>query len=152
VQTVLKGFKNFLLRGDVVVIAVGLVTALAFSNLVKAFTDFVISPIIASAQGGRSFGLGWQLGAPGNRATYLDIGQLISAVIYFVLFMAVVYFLIVVPYRRFQARRGVRVFANTVPLKTCPACLSEDIPAAAPKCRYCATDQPPQGTDGVRTM
>jgi hypothetical protein len=45
----LKGFKNFLMRGDVIVVAVGLVVALAFSNLVKAFTDSIINPLIASA-------------------------------------------------------------------------------------------------------
>ena len=58
----LAGFKNFLMRGDVIVVAVGLVVALAFSNLVKAFTDNIINPLIASAQGGvKGPGLGWQL-------------------------------------------------------------------------------------------
>jgi large conductance mechanosensitive channel len=58
----LKGFKNFLMRGDVIVVAVGLVVALAFSNLVKAFTDNIINPLVAAAQGGvKGPGLGWQL-------------------------------------------------------------------------------------------
>ena len=48
----LKGFRNFLMRGDVIVVAVGLVVALAFSNLVKAFTDYIINPLIAAAQSG----------------------------------------------------------------------------------------------------
>ncbi|CCK25692.1 putative membrane protein [Streptomyces davaonensis JCM 4913] len=43
-RTVLKGFKNFLMRGDLITIAVGLVIALAFSTLIKAFTDYVINP------------------------------------------------------------------------------------------------------------
>lgn len=141
-QSVLKGFKNFLMRGDVVVVAVGLIVALAFSTLIKAFTDFVINPIIARAQGGKSVGLGWQLGAPGNQPTYLDVGSFISALIYFIIFMAVVYFLIVVPYKHAMKRRGVTVFGDPGPLKTCPACLSEDLPAAAAKCRYCGSDQP----------
>ncbi|MEU3652437.1 MscL family protein [Streptomyces sp. NPDC032161] len=139
----LKGFKNFMMRGDVVVVAVGLIVALAFSTLIKAFTDSVINPIIARAQGGRSVGLGWQLGQAGNKATYLDIGSFISAVIYFIIFMAVVYFLIVVPYKRYSARHGVVVFEEPGPVKTCPACLSEDLPAAATKCRYCGIEQPP---------
>jgi len=46
----LKGFRNFLMRGDVIVVAVGLVVALAFSTLVKAFTDDIINPLIAAAQ------------------------------------------------------------------------------------------------------
>ncbi|MFF4403357.1 MscL family protein [Streptoverticillium reticulum] len=139
----LKGFKNFVMRGDIVTVAVGLIIALAFSTLIKAFTDFVINPIIASLQGGRSMGLGWQLGHRGNKATYLDLGSFISALIYFLIFMAVVYFFIVVPYKHVQARRGVVVFGEPGPLKTCPACLSEDLPAAATKCRHCCADQPP---------
>jgi large conductance mechanosensitive channel len=138
----LKGLKNFLMRGDVIVVAVGLVVALAFSTLVKAFTDFVINPLVARAQGGQSVGLGWQLGHQGNAKTFLDLGSFISAVVYFLVFMAVVYFVIVVPYRRVSARRGVTVFGDPAPTKTCPACLSDDLPAAASKCKYCATDQP----------
>ncbi|MGO4427492.1 MscL family protein [Streptomyces sp. MCAF7] len=137
-----KGFKNFLMRGDVIVVAVGLIVALAFSTLIKSFTDSVINPIIARAQGGKSAGLGWQLGQGGNKTTYLDIGSFISALIYFLIFMAVVYFLIVVPYKAVQARRGITVFGDPGPAKTCPACLSGDIPKAAAKCRYCGTDQP----------
>ena len=138
----IRGFKNFLMRGDVVTVAVGLVVALAFSTLVKAFTDFVINPLVAAAGGGKSLGLGWQLGAAGNKATYLDLGSFISAIIYFIIFMAVVYFVIVVPYKAIQARRGVVVFGDPAPAKTCPACLSDDLPVGASKCKYCGTDQP----------
>ena len=73
---------------------------------------------------------------------FVDIGSLISAVIYFIVFMAVLYFLIVVPYKAMMARRGETVFGDPAPVKTCPACLSEDLPAAASKCRYCGIDQP----------
>ncbi|MGH3095664.1 MAG: MscL family protein [Streptosporangiales bacterium] len=138
----LNGFKRFLMQGDLITIAVGLVIALAFSTLIQAFTTYVISPLVAAAQGGNALGLGWQLGAKGNEATYLDIGSFISAVIYFIIFISVVYFLIVVPYRTYQARRGVEVFGEPAPTKTCPACLSGDLPAAATKCKYCATEQP----------
>ncbi|MEV4439935.1 MscL family protein [Streptomyces sp. NPDC049577] len=141
----LKGFKNFLMRGDLVTIAVGLIIALAFSTLIKAFTDFVINPVIARAQGGHGLGLGWQLGRAGNKATYLDLGSFLSAVVYFVLFMAVVYFLIVLPYQHIQARRGVVVFGDPVPVKTCPACRQEDVPATAVTCWHCGTGQPETG-------
>jgi large conductance mechanosensitive channel len=139
---VIKGFKNFVMRGDVIIIAVGLVIALAFSMLISAFTTDVINPIIARAQGAKSAGLGWQLGNTGNAKTFLDIGSFISAVIYFIVFMAVVYFVIVVPYRFVSARRGVTVFGDPAPAKTCPACLSDDLPLAATKCKYCGTEQP----------
>lgn len=131
------------MRGDVIVTAVGLVVALAFSNLVQAFTDNVIDPLVAAAQGGDAPGLGVQLGAPGNAATFLDLGALISAVVYFLVFMAVVYFVIVVPYRGVMRRRGRTVFGAPEATKTCPACLSDDLPTAARRCKYCATDQPP---------
>ena len=140
----IKGFKNFLMRGDVIVVAIGLVVALAFSTLIKAFTDSVINPIVARAQGGSStsLGLGVQLGASGDTKTFIDFGSFISAVIYFLVFMAVVYFVIVVPYRSISAKRGVTVFGDPAATKTCPACLSDDLPMAASKCKYCATDQP----------
>ncbi len=138
----MRGFKNFLMRGDVIVIAVGLVIALAFSMLITAFTTDIITPLVARLQGGKSPGLGVQLGQAGNTKTYLDFGGLISAIIYFVIFVAVVYFLIVTPYKHVQARRGQVVFGDPAPVKTCPACLSSDLPAAASKCKYCGTEQP----------
>ena len=132
----LKGFRNFLMRGDVIVVAVGLVVALAFSNLVKAFTDFIINPLIAAAQGGvKGPGLGWQLVAGGGDGTYLNLGAFISAIIYFIIYMAVVYFPIVAPYKLVMARRGRTVFGEPLPTKTCPACLSDDLNPAASRCK-----------------
>jgi large conductance mechanosensitive channel len=136
------GFKNFLMRGDIVVVAVGLAVALAFSALIASFTANIINPIVARAQGGHSIGLGVQLGNAGNKSTFLNFGALISSIIYFFVFMLVVYFVIVVPYRRVQARRGVTMFGPPAPVKTCPACLSSDLPAKASKCKYCGTEQP----------
>jgi large conductance mechanosensitive channel len=136
----MRGFKNFLMRGDVIVVAVGLVIALAFSTLVTAFTTDIINPLVQSFQGGKA-GLGVQIRA-NNPKTLVDFGSFISSVIYFVIFMSVVYFLIVVPYKLVQARRGQVVFGDPAPVKTCPACLSSDLPAAASKCKYCGTDQP----------
>lgn len=142
----IKGFKNFLMRGDVVVVAIGLVVALAFSTLIQAFTDAIINPLVAAAQGGSAPGLGVQLGDDGNTATFLDFGAFISALIYFVIFMAVIYFAIVVPYKAVEARRGVVAFGDPEPVRTCPACLSDDLPAAASKCKYCGTDQPAEAS------
>jgi large conductance mechanosensitive channel len=136
----MRGFKNFLMRGDVIVVAVGLVVALAFSGLIMAFTSDIINPLVQSIGGGK-VGLGVQIRA-GNPKTTLDFGALISAIINFVIFMAAVYFIIVVPYKMIQARRGQVVFGDPAPVKTCPACLSSDLPAAASKCKYCGTDQP----------
>jgi len=137
----LRGFRNFLMRGDVVVVAVGLVVALAFSNLVKAFTDSIINPLIAAAQGGvKGPGLGWQLVSGGGDGTYLNLGAFISAIIYFIIFMAVVYFLIVVPYKAVMARLGKTVFGDPAPTKTCLACRSDDLDPAATRCKHCGAD------------
>jgi large conductance mechanosensitive channel len=139
---VFKGFRDFIMRGDVITVAVGLVVALAFSNLVKAFTDSVINPLVAAAQPHATIGLGWQLGDdPHNKATFLDLGQFISAIIYFFVFMATIYVAIVLPYRHIQKRRGVSVFGEEPATKACSECCS-DIPEAAHKCKYCASDQP----------
>jgi large conductance mechanosensitive channel len=131
-----------LLQGNVVVIAVGLMVALAFSTLIKAFTDTILNPILNRFGGGSSIGMGVQLGDKGNPKTFLDIGTLLSAIVYFIVFMAVLYFVIITPYKMIMARRGETVFGDPAPVKTCPACLSDDIPAAASKCKYCATEQP----------
>ena len=84
--------------------------------------------------------LGWQLGNAGNKATFIDIGSLISAVIYFFAFMTVVYFIVVLPYNRILARRGITVFGAEPTTKACEDCLS-DIPEAARRCKHCGTEQ-----------
>ena len=98
----MRGFKNFLMRGDVIVVAIGLVVALAFSMLISAFTTYIINPIVASFEGGSINGLGVQLGKDHNPKTFLDFGSFISAIIYFVIFVVVVYSVIVVPYKHIQ--------------------------------------------------
>jgi large conductance mechanosensitive channel len=143
-MSVLRGFKNFLMQGDLVVVAVGLSIALAFSTLVKAFTDTVITPLVNAAGGGGTTGLGFTV-----RGQVVDLGAFVSALIYFVVFAAVVYFAIVVPYRIYQRRRGVAVFSEPAPTKACPACLSDGLPLEATKCRYCATALAPVDAGGA---
>ena len=136
----LKGFRDFVMRGDVITVAVGLVVALAFSTLVKAFTDSVINPLVAAAQPGVTLGLGWQLGNAGNKETFVDIGAFIGAIVYFIVFMTTIYLVIVLPYKHIQKRRGVTVFGDEPATKACGECMS-DIPEAAHKCKYCASEQ-----------
>src|SRR5689334_2021302 len=130
----MRGFKNFLMQSQLVVIAVGLSIALAFSTLVSAFTAAVITPLVNAAGGGGENGLGFRV-----RGQLVDLGSFLSAVIYFIVFVAVVYFAIVLPYRSYQRRRGVAVFTEPEQTKACPACLSDGLPLEATKCRYCGT-------------
>jgi large conductance mechanosensitive channel len=138
------GFKNFLMQGQLVVVAVGLSIALAFSGLVSAFTDSVITPLVNAAGGGGTNGLGFRV-----NGQLVNLGSLVSAVIYFVVFVAVVYFAIVVPYRAYQQKRGVAVFTEPPPTKACPACLSDGLPLEATKCRYCATELTVEASGGL---
>lgn len=136
----LKGFKNFLMQGDLIVIAVGLVVATAFSTLIKAFTDSVITPLVSAleAKSATSPGLGWTV-----NGQFINLGAFISAIIYFIIFMVVIYFVLVVPYRAYMRKSGREVFSGpkpATPVKTCPRCLSADLPVAATKCRYCGSD------------
>ena len=137
----LKGFRNFLMQGDLIVIAVGFVVALAFSTLILSFTGNVITPLVnAAGGGGAGGGLGWTI-----NHQRIDLGAFISAIIYFIIFMAVIYFLIVVPYRSYMRKRGHAVFGGPKPTRTCPECKSEDLPADASKCRHCASPLPVTG-------
>ncbi|MDE2282522.1 MAG: MscL family protein [Actinomycetales bacterium] len=136
----LKGFKNFLMQGELIVIAVGLVVALAFSTLIKAFTDSIITPLVNAIESktATSPGLGWNV-----NGQFINVGAFISAIVYFVIFMLVIYYFLVVPYRAYMKKSGREVFAApkpAPPVKTCPHCLSADLPAAATKCKYCASD------------
>ena len=135
----LKGFKNFLMRGELIVIAVGLVVALAFSTLIASFTGDIIMPLINSLAGNatKGPGLGWTI-----NGQFIAVGAFISAIVYFVIFMSVVYFILVVPYRKYMARQGTVVFGAptpAAPVKTCPECLSADLPEAATKCWHCSS-------------
>jgi large conductance mechanosensitive channel len=71
----------------------------------------------------------------GGEGTFLNVGGFISAIVYFIVFMAVVYFLIILPYKAVMARQGKTVFGDPPPTKTCPACLSDDLNPAATRSR-----------------
>jgi large conductance mechanosensitive channel len=124
------------MQGDLIVIAVGLVIALAFSTLIKSFTDSIVTPLINAAEGGKgaAAGLGWTVN--GQR---ILLGNFISAIVYFVIFMAVIYFVLVVPYRAYMRRKGAAVFGPPAATRTCPQCLSDDLPAAALRCLHCGS-------------
>jgi large conductance mechanosensitive channel len=139
-----RGFKNFLMQGQLVVVAVGLSIALAFSVLVQTFTGAIITPLVNAAGSGGTNGIGVRV-----NGQLLDFGSLISAIVYFIVFVAVVYFAIVVPYRSYQQKRGVAVFTEPPPTKACPACLSDGLPLEATKCRYCGTALTVEETGGL---
>lgn len=101
----LKGFKDFLMRGNVVDLAVAVVIGTAFTAIVTAFTKGLIQPLINSLGGSNAAnGLGFHVLAS-NPSTFMDFGSVINAAINFVIVAAVVYFLIVVPMNHVKERR-----------------------------------------------
>jgi large conductance mechanosensitive channel len=100
----LKGFKDFLLRGNVVDLAVAVVIGAAFSGVVTSFTDKIIRPLLNAITPPTSEGLGIRL-VPGKDSTYIDFSSLVTAAINFIMVAFVVYFAIVLPLKTIQQRR-----------------------------------------------
>ncbi|MBK1785493.1 large-conductance mechanosensitive channel protein MscL [Prauserella cavernicola] len=101
----LKGFKDFLMRGNVVELAVAVVIGTAFTAIVTAFTDGLIKPLINTIGGSEAAnGLGFNV-LSGNDSTFLDFGTVINAGINFLIIAGVVYFLLVMPLQKIQERR-----------------------------------------------
>lgn len=96
-----KGFKDFLLRGNVVDLAVAVVIGTAFATVVKAFTDGIIGGILGAIGGSPNFaGAGFTV-----NDSLINIGLVVNALIYFVIVAATVYFFVVVPVNKLMERR-----------------------------------------------
>jgi large conductance mechanosensitive channel len=101
---VFKGFKDFILRGNVVDLAVAVVIGAAFSSIVTSFTQRILQPLINAITPPESPGFGIQIVA-GKESTYVDIASVISAAINFLIVAAVIYFLIMLPLNHLKERR-----------------------------------------------
>lgn len=95
----LRGFKDFILRGNVIELSIAVVVGTAFTALVGAFTSNIVNPIIAAAGGVETEGLGFPIW-PGNEKTFLNFGAVITAFVTFLITAAVVYFIFVAPMNR----------------------------------------------------
>jgi len=102
----LKGFKDFIMKGNVVDLAVAVVIGVAFGAVVTSFTEKIIQPIINRIAGDGPKGLGIQLGAEGNEKTLMDFSALITTAINFIIVAAVIYFLVVVPMKKIMERNA----------------------------------------------
>jgi large conductance mechanosensitive channel len=101
---VLKGFKDFILRGNVVDLAVAVVIGAAFTTIVTSFTKGIVEPLINAVTPPASPGFGIQL-VQGKENTYIDVAAVITALLNFVIVAAVIYFVIVLPLSTLKARR-----------------------------------------------
>ncbi len=130
-MTLMREFKQFLMRGNLVELAVAFVLGAVFAALVKAFIADLITPIIAMIIGRPNFS---SLSFTINSSHFL-YGDFLNNLITFVSTAAVVFFFVVKPYNALLARRGEA--DSTV--KECPECTSE-IPIGARRCPLCTTE------------
>ena len=132
----MRGFKAFLLRGNVVDLAIGVVIGVAFTAVVTAFVKDLVTPLIAAIGGERDFS---SLSFTVNHSKF-SYGDFINAVLAFVLVAAVLYYLVVMPYTALIARSR-REPPPDPTTKKCTECLSE-IPRDARRCAFCTSPQP----------
>jgi large conductance mechanosensitive channel len=128
----LKDFKQFVLRGNLIEIAVAFVMGLAFKGVVDRFVDLVTNLV---AIPGKTEFAAWQVHAGGGVFRY---GALLNAVVNFVIVAAVLFFFVVRPVNALQARRKTEPEVDSV-TKPCPECLSS-IPVAATRCAFCTVE------------
>ena len=130
----LTDFREFLLRGNVVDLAVGIVIGVAFGAVVTALVADLITPLIAAIFGTHDFS-GLTFTVNGSTFRY---GDFINKVLTFVLIAASVFFLVVRPVNALMARRRTEPPVDET-VRQCPECLSE-IPAHARRCAFCTTE------------
>ena len=132
----MNGFKKFLLRGNVVDLAVAVVIGAAFSAIVTAFVTAFITPLVGLASGASGDFKNKGFTISGTTFSY---GRFIDATISFILIATVVYFFVVLPVQKLMDRLKTEPDALST-TKECPECLSS-IPAAAVRCAFCTVEQ-----------
>ena len=142
----MKGFRDFILRGNVVDLAVAVIIGAAFAAITNSLVSDIINPVIAALIGKPDFSaIVWHVhlfhsaaaAAPGAKpdanAGAIQVGKFLNAIISFVLNAAVIYFCIVLPMQKLLGRlKG----PEAVSTRACPQCLS-DIPLSAARCKFC---------------
>ncbi len=135
-MTLVRGFKTFLLRGNVVDLAIAVVIGVAFAAVVTAFVKDLVTPLIAALGGKPDFA---SLYFTVNNSKFL-YGDFINAILSFLIIAAVIYFFVVTPYTAWLARSRKEPPPDPT-TKKCTECLSE-IPKDARRCAFCTSPQP----------
>jgi large conductance mechanosensitive channel len=128
-----KGFRDFILRGNAIDLAVAVVIGAAFGAVVNSVVKNLITPLIALAGGSPDFSA--------IRTGPIMWGNILNDVITFLITAAVVYFVVVMPLNRVMAR--LKPLEQAPRTRKCPECLSE-IPAAARRCAHCTSQVAPE--------
>jgi len=128
----LGGFQKFILRGNVVDLAVGVVIGAAFGNVVNALVNNVLNPLLGIFGGTPNVSdVTWQVGT-----STIGVGTVLNAVLSFLLVAVVIYFLVVLPVNRLRDRFLPE--PKPAPTKECPECLSQ-VPKGARRCPHCTS-------------
>jgi large conductance mechanosensitive channel len=127
------GFKQFLLRGNVVDLAVGVVIGAAFGGVVTAFTKDLLTPLIAALVAKPDFSA---IQFTVNNSKFL-VGDFVNAIVSFIIIAASVYYMVVLPVNALVSRSRKEPPADPT-TKKCPECLSE-VPIPARRCAFCTT-------------
>ena len=130
----MKGFKQFILRGNVLDLAVAVVMGGAFGAVVTAMVKDLLTPLIAAIAGSPDF----SSIAIDVRGSKLLVGDFLNAVISFLMVAAAVYFFIVLPVNSLMARLNRGEAPPDPTTKKCPECMSE-VPIAARRCAFCTS-------------
>jgi large conductance mechanosensitive channel len=131
------GFKEFLLRGNVVDLAVGVVVGAAFGAVVTAFTKDLLTPMIAAVAGKPDFSA-IQFTVNGSK---FPVGDFINAIVSFLIIATAVYYMVVLPINALVERSRKEPKPADPTTKKCSECLSE-IPLQAKRCAFCTTPVP----------
>ena len=127
-----KGFRTFLMRGNVIDLAVAVVIGAAFGAVVSSFVANILTPLIAAIAGKPDFSA-YAVEVNGSKILY---GSFLNALLAFFFVAAAVYFFVVAPMNALAARRARGEKPPDPTTKQCPECLSE-IPIAAKRCAHC---------------
>lgn len=144
----LGGFKAFILRGNVVDLAIGIVIGAAFTSVVNGLVGDVITPLIPVPGGTSLSAMHWPV--PYNTKAMVNVGAFINAVISFLIVAFVLYFFVVRPINALVAHYKPKE-AQVPTTRDCPYCL-QSIPLQATRCMYCTSPVPPaneQANQGV---
>jgi large conductance mechanosensitive channel len=133
----MKDFREFLLRGNLVDLAIGIVIGVAFAALVTSLVGDLITPLIAAIGGQRDFS---SLTFTINGSVF-RYGAFINALITFLIIAAVVFFFVVRPVNALMRRYRTETDVES-PTRSCPECLS-DIPVGAHRCAFCTQEVAP---------
>ena len=131
----LKGFRDFIVRGNVIDLAVAVIVGAAFSAIVASLVSDVFNPLIAATIGQPDL---HEIVIHVHRGE-LKVGNLFNTIIHFIIVTTFIYFAVILPTNAFLARIEKAAAHAAIPptTKPCPECLS-DLPLAAKRCRYCA--------------